>query len=468
VAGQGPLVEARGLRLAIVAIAKDEGPYLEEWLCFHLALGVDHVFLYDNGSTDETFEVLEPYLNHGLVTLVWWPLPGGQLGAYNHALRFFGPSCDWLAFIDADEFIVPLVDDDIPSLLARYPAAADLQVPRREFGFSGHRTRPDGLVIEAYTQVADTDGRDPGKGPRIKTVLQPRSISSVDIHTATVADRPPEPAAGRPAPSATVLGPALVGVVQLNHYYTRSFEEFEAKRRKGSATGRLPKPPLPFDLPTVAVDTSAHRFIERTRTMIERVRSLERRPYLYGSQLHLTQFPLPNDLGRFAEFALANLAAGLDEAQRGPAIRIRNLYDGVGFLGDLGSSGYRPARAALSRSAHLVALLDHVRGRLETSLDGEGSEASSSIDLSIPSSATRRRYALGFLATPARATGLHIRFEHEGPSPTSLVLDLPAASTYGGIVELDPRPLLASRARIQVGGDPGQLTFDDLFLISYG
>ena len=69
-------------------------------------------------ATTTSTQVVERHVNHGLLTLVHWPLPGGQLDAYSHALRFFGPSVDWLAFIDVDEFIVPLVDDDIPTFLA--------------------------------------------------------------------------------------------------------------------------------------------------------------------------------------------------------------------------------------------------------------------------------------------------------------------------------------------------------------
>ena len=264
-AGRAALIDEPGLRLAIVCIVKNEADYLEEWLCFHFALGVDHVFLYDNGSTDGTFELLEPYANHGLVTIVNWPLPGGQLGAYNHALRFFGPSVDWLAFVDVDEFIVPVKDDDIPSILARYPEAADLRMPRAEFGFSSHREQPAGLVIEAYTDIANTDGRDPAKGPRVKTALQPSGISSVDIHSATVADRLPSRSDGSSvdAPRETVMPTELMEVVQVNHYYTRSWQEFEAKRFRGSAAGRLPRPGLPFDLPTIRVDTKAQRFAPR-------------------------------------------------------------------------------------------------------------------------------------------------------------------------------------------------------------
>ncbi len=120
VVGKGPLLSAPGLQLGVAVIIRDEAPYLPEWLAYHHALGVQHFFIYDNGSTDELHEVIEPWVNHGLVTLVHWPLPGGQIDAYSHALRFYGPSLGWLAFFDVDEFIVPLVDDDILTLLERF------------------------------------------------------------------------------------------------------------------------------------------------------------------------------------------------------------------------------------------------------------------------------------------------------------------------------------------------------------
>ena len=333
VLGQGPLVAAPGLRLGIVVIVRNEAPYLEEWLGYHVALGVDHVFLYDNGSDDDLAQVVERHVNHGLLTLVHWPLPGGQLDAYSHALRFFGPSVDWLAFIDVDEFLVPLVDDDLPTFLDRFPDAADIRIPRVDFGFSGHRTPPAGLTIDAYTGVADVFGRDPSLPPRVKTVVQSRGVSAVGIHTATLADVPIA-RDERPVPTRSVRSGAR-DLAQVNHYYTRSFEEFEAKRFRGSATGRLPRPAIPFDLPVLREDDSARRFVERTQATMAHIRSLAPRPYRYGSELHLTQFPRSNDLGLFSEFAVANTFAGATELVREPLLRLENRYEGIGFVGDL-------------------------------------------------------------------------------------------------------------------------------------
>ncbi len=474
VTGRGALIDEPGLRLAIVCIVKNEADYLEEWLCFHFALGVDHVFLYDNGSTDGTFELLEPYANHGLVTIVNWPLPGGQLGAYNHALRFFGPSVAWLAFVDVDEFIVPIHDDDIPSILARYPEAADLRMPRAEFGFSGHRTQPQGLVIEAYTDIANTDGRDPAKGPRVKTALQPSGISSVDIHSATVAERLPQRTDGSSveAPRESVMPTELMDVVQVNHYYTRSWEEFEAKRFRGSAAGRLPRPGLPFDLSTIRVDTKAQRFAPRTRAMMERIHSLAPKPFLYGSQLGLSHFPVPNDLGRFAEFAIVNLAAGFEEAQRGPAFRLKNHYAAVGFVGDLGTTEYEASPRCLSSSDHVRALADHVRGDVCTTRDPAElglAEGSASMPLVISASGQRRRYAVGFVIStdaPLRLSAQNKR--HDGSTGASVSAELTTASTWAGVIDLDERPHLVERVDVSFSGAGSAFRVLDLFLLSYG
>ena len=42
----------------LVLIFKDEAPFLQEWLTYHLTLGIDHFYLYQNNSTDNYMEVL--------------------------------------------------------------------------------------------------------------------------------------------------------------------------------------------------------------------------------------------------------------------------------------------------------------------------------------------------------------------------------------------------------------------------
>lgn len=475
VSGQGPLTAVPNLRLGIVIIVRNEAAYLEEWLCYHLALGVDHVFLYDNGSTDDTAAVLEPYVNHGLLTLLHWPLPGGQADAYNHALRFFGPSVDWLAFIDVDEFLVPLVDDDLPRLLDRFDDAADIRVPRREFGFSGHRTRPDGLVIEAYTGIADVFGRDPARGPRVKTIARSREMAAIGIHTSTVADAP---AAGRDlgdagdasreTPGRRTARQDVVGLAQLNHYYTRSFEEFEAKRYRGSATGRLARPGVPFELPTLETDTSAHRFIPATRAMLARMRSLAPQPYHYGSHLRFAHFPQANDLGLFAEFCFANLAAGLTEQRREPVLRIPNRYAGIGFVADLADTGFRPGQPEAATSVHMDALLEHVRGRLEAHrTDLAELHGATDLDIPITRDGMRRCFAVGLVATCPDPLRVESWLEHDEGRSGPVRVELPASGVSVALVEVDPRPRFVEHVGVRIAGASGTIVHE-LFLVSYG
>ena len=92
---------------AIVAIMKNEGHYAKEWLDYHLAAGVDHFYIYDNESTDNLKEVLQPYIEAGTVTYTFYPGIGKQIRAYNDAFKNYRFFCRYMAFIDADEFIFP-------------------------------------------------------------------------------------------------------------------------------------------------------------------------------------------------------------------------------------------------------------------------------------------------------------------------------------------------------------------------
>ena len=73
--------------LAVVAIMKNEAPYVKEWLDYHLAAGVNHFYIYDNESPDNFKEVLQPYIDAGIVTYKFYPGAGRQIEAYTEAFK---------------------------------------------------------------------------------------------------------------------------------------------------------------------------------------------------------------------------------------------------------------------------------------------------------------------------------------------------------------------------------------------
>ena len=72
---------------AICAIFREEAPFLDEWISFHIGVGASHFYLYNNFSTDNFRQVLEPWIAHGTVTLIDWPRPVGQLSAYRDCVK---------------------------------------------------------------------------------------------------------------------------------------------------------------------------------------------------------------------------------------------------------------------------------------------------------------------------------------------------------------------------------------------
>ena len=103
--------------LSIVAIMKYEESYVAEWVAFHKVCGVQHFYIYDNNETSTMKQVLKPYIEQGIVTLIPWYGEVKMFAAYNDAIARFKNESKYLAYIDADEFIVPTIDAPICQLV---------------------------------------------------------------------------------------------------------------------------------------------------------------------------------------------------------------------------------------------------------------------------------------------------------------------------------------------------------------
>ena len=108
--------------LAICAIAKNEGPYFKEWIEWHRKMGVEKFYIYDNESTDNTREILQPYIDSGIVDYTYYPGYRKQIAAYDDCMTRHREDSRWIAFIDLDEFIVPEKDKSIREFLTRFEA----------------------------------------------------------------------------------------------------------------------------------------------------------------------------------------------------------------------------------------------------------------------------------------------------------------------------------------------------------
>lgn len=94
-------------KVAVCGIFKNEAPYLKEWIEYHEMIGIEHFYLYNNNSDDNYWEILRPYIDKGLVSLIDWPDNHAQMKAYKHFYDTFRNDAQWISFLDIDEFICP-------------------------------------------------------------------------------------------------------------------------------------------------------------------------------------------------------------------------------------------------------------------------------------------------------------------------------------------------------------------------
>lgn len=215
-------------QLWVGTTVRNEGPYLAEWIEFHRLQGVDHFVLFNDNSTDETVTVLEKYIRTGLVEY----RPGiYQNSAQNAILEMARGRTEWLALIDADEFLFATEGERLPEVLPTYAAWPAVAVCWLLFGTSHHLCSP-GLTTEHYVWRAfDTFNEH----RQAKLIVQPtRCARMIDSHqvevgsqTSWVIDEAFRRVRGAYAPRATHE------VFRINHYFSRSLHECLQKWQRG-------------------------------------------------------------------------------------------------------------------------------------------------------------------------------------------------------------------------------------------
>ena len=53
--------------LSLALMIKNESKYIQEWIEYHLLVGVDKFYIYDNESTDDLKNILKVYIDQGIV-----------------------------------------------------------------------------------------------------------------------------------------------------------------------------------------------------------------------------------------------------------------------------------------------------------------------------------------------------------------------------------------------------------------
>jgi hypothetical protein len=154
-------LSSKKYNIAIMTIFKNEQDYLEEWLDYHILQGIEQIYMYCNDSNINNYPFLSNIKYQQYITLIDWTNKKNegrktvQKQAYTHCVVNYADSCQFLLMLDIDEFLVPIknfksVSQYIYSIKSQWDSIMGFKIQRYNFGSNGHINKPKGSVMSNY------------------------------------------------------------------------------------------------------------------------------------------------------------------------------------------------------------------------------------------------------------------------------------------------------------------------------
>ncbi len=233
---------------------RNEGAFIVEWVSWYRMLGFD-VLVVTNDCTDHSQELLDTLQNAGWLTHQrHFPRPRQQpkRSAYN-AMRAHPliETTDWVLVCDVDEFLVLHEADNIADYIAGFgQPPLGIAFHWRAFGTSGIEKWSDGFVHRTFHRAAETESRS--NAPFKSLFRRPLDFAQFSDHSPKLYEGPwgvgnhqwvdcNGRKLGRFKPDrwpqkATAPDRVRHDAAQMNHYVTRTMENFNLKRGTPSAS----------------------------------------------------------------------------------------------------------------------------------------------------------------------------------------------------------------------------------------
>lgn len=243
----------RSLSIGIDAIFKDECPYILEWVAWHRSQSIEQLIIYDNNSTDGSLQLLSKLARLGVIDFhTINEQQGAQIPAYQAIIDNYKHQLDVIAFLDADEFMMPqdeqLAVEHLRHLFSN-PQVTAVGMNWRIFGSGGQQHNSGDFVLRRFNlSAADNQTRN----HYLKSAYRPKAVSNIFPHRAVLSKKSNYVnTAGQPLIFANykneqlqaAKAPATTGMsyhicnerLRIHHYAVKSKSEFIHKKFKGDA-----------------------------------------------------------------------------------------------------------------------------------------------------------------------------------------------------------------------------------------
>lgn len=212
------------MKTAICAQIKDEERYLKEWLDYHLKLGIDHIYLYEDYGSRSHASLIEGYDTVSLMTVQEFDVtnlrcPKTQYHTYCKFLNDYRNEYDWILFIDVDEFVTFARGYNLERIEREYADYPAILLSWKNYGASGHIKRPEGGVRENYTQEGVVVEMHKDLQWAKKSLVNTKLCEGLlNVHIAIGA----KDVTG----NEDVHAPLVYKKVWISHYFTKSWEDW--------------------------------------------------------------------------------------------------------------------------------------------------------------------------------------------------------------------------------------------------
>ncbi|XP_020232487.1 glycosyltransferase family 92 protein RCOM_0530710 [Cajanus cajan] len=142
--------------LCICTMLRNQARFIKEWIMYHTRIGVQRWFIYDNDSNDDIENVISSLKSIGYnISQHLWPWVKTQEAGFAHCALRARASCEWVGFIDVDEYFNVKIKGGLQSVIwhhARHGRnVGEIRTRCYSFGPSGLRQVPREGVMVGYT-----------------------------------------------------------------------------------------------------------------------------------------------------------------------------------------------------------------------------------------------------------------------------------------------------------------------------
>jgi hypothetical protein len=163
-------------KISLLGIFKNETMGLKLWIEHYIKQGVEKFYLIDNDSNDNPLEILQSYIDEGIVKYFFLPEKGQQL---EHYMRVFDSEqladrTKWLIICDLDEFYYG-VPNNLSITIDEFDDYDLIYSNHRNFGTDGLEKHPEN-ILKSILYREDNLGGD----TFTKYIFKPKALNNLN------------------------------------------------------------------------------------------------------------------------------------------------------------------------------------------------------------------------------------------------------------------------------------------------